>query len=247
MDAFLPVSFPTFAWLTGIAILAGLVRGFAGFGTALIYVPLAGIVLPPIWVLITLTVMDLFGPLPNVPKAWREGRPRQVYALLLAAFPGLLLGLWLLDRLSEDAFRLLASMICLATVALMLAGWRWRGRMTPSVLASIGATSGTLGGVSGLPGPPVILAYVTAPLPVGAIRANVLLYLVGWDIMLGATLAFQGRLFGPPLVLGFALILPYIAANVVGARLFCPEAERLYRRIAFLLIGGAAIAALPIM
>lgn len=234
------------ALLAGTAVIAGLVRGFSGFGTALIYVPLAGMVLPPIWVLVTLTVMDLIGPLPTVPRAWREGRPREVGLLALAALVGLLPGLWLLDRMSPDLFRWVVSVLCLFSVALMMSGWRWSGRMTPPVVGSIGAISGLLGGVSGLSGPPVILGYMAAPLPVAAIRANILLYLVAWDALFAAVLAIQGRLEPTALVLGAVLVPLYLGANTLGARLFDPDRERLYRLVAYGLIALAACAALPI-
>ena len=45
---------------------AGLVRGFSGFGTAMIYLPVASQFLTPFEALITLMVMDFFGPLPLV-------------------------------------------------------------------------------------------------------------------------------------------------------------------------------------
>ncbi|MEM9796049.1 MAG: sulfite exporter TauE/SafE family protein [Pseudomonadota bacterium] len=233
-------------WLGIVAILAGLVRGFSGFGTALIYVPLAGIVLPPIWVLVTLTIMDMVGPLPNVPRAWRDGRPREVAVIGLAALTAMIPSLWLLTRLDGDAFRWLVAAICLTTVALMATGWRWRGRRGRGLLLGSGAVSGLLGGVSGLAGPPVILTYMTAPLPVAAIRGSILLYLVLWDVMFGAVLLLRGLLDMEALVLGLALIVPYLAANILGARLFHPDRERLYRQIAYAIITAAALVALPI-
>ena len=70
-------------------ILAGLVRGFAGFGTAMIYMPIAGTVLPPVWALAAMMVFDALGPLPNVPRAWRDGRPRTPSRLRPAPPPAL--------------------------------------------------------------------------------------------------------------------------------------------------------------
>ncbi|MEL7116914.1 MAG: sulfite exporter TauE/SafE family protein, partial [Pseudomonadota bacterium] len=66
-------------WLLAIgALLAGLVRGFSGFGTAMVYLPFAAEVFPPVWVLITLLVIDGLGPIPAVPRALRDGQPRDV-------------------------------------------------------------------------------------------------------------------------------------------------------------------------
>ena len=244
--AALGVTGPGLALLVGVALLAGLVRGFSGFGTALVYIPLASLVLPPIWVLVTMTVMDLFGPLPNLPRAVRDGRPRQVLGLLAAAAVALLPGLWALDRLDEHAFRWLVAALCLGTVALMAGGWRWHGRMSPPVTLASGLASGFLGGVAGLAGPPVILTYMSAPLPAAVIRANILMYLVAWDVLFAMTLWAQGRLSSGPLLLGAVLILPYLGANVAGAAMFRPGRDRLYRAAAYVIITGAALLALPI-
>jgi len=233
-------------WVACAAVLAGLIRGFSGFGTALIYLPLASMSLPPIWVLVTLTVMDLVGPLPNVPRALRDGRPREVVVLAGAAALALLPGLFVLDMLGDDGFRWMVAGLCLVTVVLMASGWRWSGRMTSRRTASIGGLAGFLGGVAGLPGPPVILAYMAAPLPAAVIRAHILLFLVLWDIIFGATLWATGRLSAEPVWLGVVLIVPYLLANIAGAKLFRPERERLYRRTAYVLIAAAAFAALPL-
>lgn len=233
-------------WLASAAFLAGIVRGFSGFGTAMVFVPLASLSLPPLWVLVTLTVMDLIGPLPNVPAALRLGNPRQVGLLALAAGCALIPALWMLDRMPVDGFRWLVAILCLATVALMASGWRWTGAMTPARLAVTGGLSGFLGGVSGLSGPPVILAYMAQSLPAAIIRANILLYLVVWDVVFFGVLLVTDRISQAPLLLGAALILPYLVANVIGARLFRPGRERTYRLVAYTFIVAAALMAMPI-
>ncbi|SDY82379.1 hypothetical protein SAMN05444004_103232 [Jannaschia faecimaris] len=235
-------------WLAGVAALAGLVRGFSGFGTALIYVPLASLSLPPLWVLVTLTVMDLIGPLPNIPRAFRDGRPRQVAVLAGTAALTLLPGLWLLDRMPAEVFRWLVAGLCLVTVILMASGWRWSGRMTPVVTVAAGGLSGFLGGVSGLAGPPVILIYMSAPLPAKVIRANLMMFLVAWDGIFGTVLFASGRLSLEPVLLGGTLVPLYLLANWLGARVFGAGNgnDRAYRVVAYVLIVGAALLALPI-
>ena len=230
-------------WIGGAAVLAGLVRGFAGFGTALIYLPLASLSLSPIWALITLTVMDLIGPLPNVQRAWREGRPREVGLLVVAAAVTVLPGLWVLQAIGTLGFRWLVAAICLLTVAALVSGWRWTERMTRPRILAIGGTAGFFGGAAGLPGPPVILAYMAAPLPASSVRANVLLFLVAWDMLFGAVLFLSGHLDTAAVILGAALIPPYLIANITGAWLFRPHRERAYRILAYVLISASAVMA----
>ncbi|QEW20142.1 hypothetical protein LA6_002336 [Marinibacterium anthonyi] len=59
------LGYPGLGWLIAAALLAGTVRGFAGFGTGMVFVPVAAQVLNPFWVLLVVLVMDLFGPIPN--------------------------------------------------------------------------------------------------------------------------------------------------------------------------------------
>ena len=49
-------------WLIFAAVVAGLVRGFSGFRTNLVFLPLSGQFLPPFWALLTLVMMNLIGP-----------------------------------------------------------------------------------------------------------------------------------------------------------------------------------------
>ena len=58
-----------FLGLSVAAFLAGLVRGFSGFGTAMVFLPIAGQILTPFQAVTAMIVMDAIGPLPNVPRA----------------------------------------------------------------------------------------------------------------------------------------------------------------------------------
>ena len=58
---------PGLGWLICATFVAGMVRGFTGFGTALIFMPVAAQHLDPVWAVLTMVVMELFGPLPNLP------------------------------------------------------------------------------------------------------------------------------------------------------------------------------------
>src|SRR6056297_1412897 len=63
---------PGLGWLAVVALLAGVVRGFSGFGTAMVYMPVAGQMLSPVAALVSLVIMDAIGPLAQVPRALRQ-------------------------------------------------------------------------------------------------------------------------------------------------------------------------------
>ena len=235
-----------FAWLAVAAILAGLVRGFTGFGTAMVYLPIAGQFLPPVQALVTLILIDFIGPMPAVPRAIREGHTRDVMRLVAGVLIGAPIGVAILLLLPPDAFRAGVSLISLALLAALISGVRYTGTVSRPMIYGIGGISGILHGAAGLPGPPVILLYMARPLPVEVIRASVLLFLFLADILVMAIFGIRGLLDGPSLVLGLCLVPPYLAAVMLGARLFHPRLATVYRWAAYTIIAVSAISGLPI-
>jgi len=95
------------------AVLAGLVRGFSGFGTAMVFIPIAGQVLSPVATLIVLLVMDLIGPLPNIPRAIRDGKLPDLLRLITGALIGAPIGVYFLNLMSADTFSFLGAVFSL--------------------------------------------------------------------------------------------------------------------------------------
>lgn len=240
------LAFDGLGWLIAGTVLAGFVRGFSGFGTALVFMPVAGQLMPPIWALTVLVVMDVFGPLPNLPRARRDGKPREVALLSVAMIMALPLGLMVLASIRPELFRYAVSTLALLVPILLLAGLRYRGPLSAPILLGTGGVSGFLGGVVGVPGPPVILLYLASTRLAAQVRANILIYLFIFDIVLIAVLALQERLEAVPVILGLLLALPVMLANMAGAAIFRPERERPYRAAAYVIIAAAAISGLPV-
>ena len=92
----------------------------------------------------------------------------------------------------------------------------------------------------------MILLYMASRRPAAVIRANFLLYLLGLDLMLFAMLAATGQVVWPVLWLGLLAGVPNVIANIIGARLFDPKRERLFRAVAYIVIAASAILGLPL-
>ena len=228
------------------AFMAGLVRGFAGFGTAMIYLPVAAQVLSPFEAITTLLVKDLIGPLINVPRAMREGQPPDVLRLAVGAVLGLPIGVWILSQVAPEVFRWTVSAAALFIVFALVTGLRYRGQITKPMIFGTGFLGGILGGSAGLPGPPIILLYMSSTLPVATIRANNTLYLILADILLIAVFWWNGYLVPAALLLGALVILPYTVGIWAGSAIFRPEAEKQYRLAAYVIIAGSALLGLPL-
>lgn len=246
MALFADIAPQALAWIALAALIAGLVRGFSGFGTAMIFLPVAGAHLSPFAALTALIVMDIVAPMAMVPRALRDGHPADVLRLgagLVLAMP---LGVWVLTQVAPEVFRYAVSTLTLGLLILLVAGLRYQGRLTPRMVMGTGALGGFLGGSVGLPGPPVIMLYMASPLPATAIRANITLYLILADIVVLALLWLFGELVWQALALGAALIVPYLAGILIGTWMFVPGREALYRGVAYAIIATSALSGLPV-
>ncbi len=228
------------------AFFAGVVRGFTGFGTAMVYLPVAAQVLGPFEALTTLIVKDLVAPLIHVPRAIRDGHPADVMRLAVGAVFAVPLGVWVLSLVDPSIFRWGVSLVALSMLSVLIMGVRYRGKLTRPLIFATGAMGGFLAGCVGLPGPPIILLYMASSLPAQAIRANNMLYLILADVILLVVLWWSGFLVVSALAIGVLMIAPYLLGNWVGAQLFRPEAERVYRAVAYAIIAGSAILGMPV-
>lgn len=236
---------PDLMWLIGGAIAAGLVRGFAGFGTAMIFLPVVGQVLDPFAAVTVLLIMDLVGPLPAIPRALRDGHPADVTRLVSAMVLTVPIGVMILAYISPESFRYLVALISLTLLICLISGLRYRGTLMKPMIYGTGAASGLLAGSAGIPGPPVILLYMASPHPASVVRANNTVFLLLSDVVILFVLALFGHLVLSAVGTGVFLIVPYLLANLVGAAIFRPELEKAYRVVAYLIIAASALSSLP--
>jgi len=237
---------PGLIWLLLAVIVAGMVRGFSGFGSAMIIMPVASTVLNPVWAILFLAVVDLFGPLPNIRPAFKICRRMDLGWLGLGVVLALPFGIYSLSLMNKELFSWAVSIMVLLALVLFALGWRYRGPLSSRVMVGTGVLGGFLGGSVGVAGPPVIMLYMASTLPISVIRANLTLYLVMIDIILTALLAIFGLFELIPVMIGLLLALPYMIANRVGAMLFRPDSEKMFRAVAYVITLAAAIIGLPI-
>jgi len=212
----------------------------------MVFMPVAAQFLGPFQALTTMLVMDLVAPLMHVPRALRDGQPSDVLRLGAGALLAVPVGVFLLTLIEPLTFRWGVSLTAFALLVLLVAGVRYRGVLTKKLIFVAGGFGGLLAGSVGLPGPPVIMLYMASTLPVSAVRANLTLYLIVADLILVAVLWYGGFLVFAAMALGVLMIAPYLAGNWAGAVMFRPEAERIYRWVAYVIIACAAISGLPI-
>jgi uncharacterized membrane protein YfcA len=100
--------------------------------------------------------------------------------------------------------------------------------------------------LAGLPGPPVIFYFMASPYAADRVRANTLIYLFSFDVLILMVMILGAYLQFVPILIGLMLAAPIALGNLAGAKIFNPEYEKLYRIIAFCLIAFSAIHSMPV-
>src|SRR5271168_4875080 len=124
--------------ICAIAFISGTARGFSGFGSALIFMPLASSVAAPRFVAALLLVIDFIAAAPLLPNAWRQADRKATVVMVAGALGGVPLGTWCLSQFDPVTTRWIISCFVGALLALLLSGWRYRGKDYPALSVGIG-------------------------------------------------------------------------------------------------------------
>jgi uncharacterized membrane protein YfcA len=228
------------------ALVAGLARGFSGFGGALIFVPLASAAIGPARAIPLLLIVDLVMAAPMIPDAWRKAERRDVALMASGALVGVPAGTWVLAQASPLFIRWAIVGLVVTMLALLVSGWRYHGRPRARLTVLVGALSGFCSGAAQAGGPPVVAYWLGASLPRWTVRANIVAYFAVSSVLSVVTYATSGLLVRETFVLSALLAPAYGIALYAGSRMFGVASEETFRRLCYTLIALAAIVSLPL-
>ena len=231
--------------ICAIAFISGTARGFSGFGSALIFMPLASSVGSPRLVAALLLIIDFVAAAPLLPNAWRHADRKATAIIVLGALIGVPLGTYLLTRLDPVTTRWIISGFVAALLVLLLSGWRYRGKDHVALSIGIGALSGFGSGLAQTGGPPIVGYWLGRPIPSKIARANILLFFGASDFFSAVSYAVSGLITIDAIKFSLVIGPVYAIAVKFGASLFGRASEALFRGICYALIAAAVIVGLP--
>ncbi len=231
--------------ICAIAFVSGTARGFSGFGSALIFMPLASSVAAPRLVAALLLIIDFVAAAPLLPNAWKHAERRATAVMVSGALVGVPIGTYFLSQLDPVTTRWIISGFVAALLLLLLSGWRYRGKDHPALSISIGGLAGFCSGLAQTAGPPIVGYWLGRPIPSAISRANILLFFGASDFFSLVSYALTGLITVDAIRFSF-LIGPVYGVGVwLGAQLFGRASESLFRSICYALIAAAVIIGLP--
>ncbi|PTM41380.1 sulfite exporter TauE/SafE family protein [Bosea sp. 124] len=241
------VSAAGLAVLLAATMLGGLVRGFTGFGFAMVFMPLASMVIGPVAALGLIWCIDLPFALPIAARNARQAEWREVLPLLLTATLALPAGLWLLLWLDRETMRWILAGLVLTAVALMASGWRYHGRPGIPLSLGVGVLSGLFNGMASIGGMPLAVFWLGAQRnDRHKTRANLQTFFGISTLISGAILWQKGILTMAAMMMAVPLFAGYGVALWAGTHGFQLASESTFRRIAYAVIFLSAMVSLPL-
>ena len=237
----------TYAQLA-VALLATLaaafVRGLAGFGMAIMLVPVLGLAVPPREAVVVANWLGLLIGLVGLRKILGQSE-RTAFTISGMAVLATPLGVWLLAITDPALARMLIALIAFGSFLLVLLPKK-PAHHVPG-LAETGATglvSGVLTGFAGMPGPPVVPYYLRREIAPQLARASMMtIFLVTSLAGVGSALALGVATWREPMLA--AMLFPTVLlGNWLGHLAFGKISDRAWRIFTGLVLGISACAAL---
>jgi len=221
----------------GVTLVAGLMRGFAGFGSAMLMAPIFAILFGSAEMVVTVVAIELIVSLQLFPQVRVHADWKTLMPMSIAACAAMPLGVWALASVDKGTIVTGVSAVIVAFVILMWSGWRYRGRRSAMASAAVGAVSGAMMATTSVGGPPVLLYLLSGNDPPAVNRANIVTYYFLTQFLLIVIVLLSGVAGWDALVRAVVLFPVMVVGAWAGGRLFHGLAcERLYRNVALVIL-----------
>jgi len=244
MSGLVPFSAVELAAIAGIVLLAYVMLGTSGFGSAVVGIPLLAHVVPLRYAVPLVLVLDVAGMLIQGARVRRQINRAEMKRLVPFMVLGIALGTTLLASLPQRA--LVATLGCLAVGygLLNLIGGGPARQLSAAWAVPAGVAGGTMGALFGTGGPIYIIYLSRRLADMTELRATITAVLVVSVATRVAIFAVSGLLQQDGLLLVAAAMLPVMFAGLnIGWRMHARLPQAVVRRVlyALLVLSGASL------
>ena len=220
-----------FAYALAVTAVAGMLKGFTGFGETLVMVPLLSFVYGPAESVALGIGLAALGSILLLPEASRDADWRDVWPACILGFLFVPLGVFLLLSTDPSITRRLMGGLVILVALIMIRGWNYNGPRNFGTSAVAGSFSGFTAGYFGMGAPGVAIYYLSGSIRAAIQRANLLIVLGVVSATTVVAVVIGGGAGWSTLVLGIVLFLPFMIPMWMGARFFRRASNEVYRRV----------------
>ncbi len=229
-------------FLIAAVVIAGIVRGFSGFGLSALVMASCAVFVPPIELIPVCWALEASASLMLARGGWRDADRSVSYGLAIGSLVGLPLGLMVTLAVAEGTSKLIALGLILSLAVMQLAKLRFAFLATKAGLYGSGVAAGFAFGLASLGGMTMALYVLARDASAKVMRASIILYLIFSAFISGVMLAAFGLIDTQSLSRSAVLIGPAIIGTLIGQRFFIDRFAPYYRPFCLTLLIGLALA-----
>lgn len=234
-----PISYAGLAVVAAAVLLAGFIRGFVGFGAALIVVMVLSTVFGPVMAVPAANLAGLPATFQLLPAAVRDSDRGFVLPFGLASFLVAPIGVLVLITADPAIMRMAISAFVLLMFVVLVRGWQLSRRPGLATITAAGAAAGFVQGAASVSGPLAVVLALSQPGNAVQQRANVIGAVSSLNLCALIPFWYQGLFTREALLISLMIFPLYSFAIWAGARFFGGQGKRHFR--------NAALAALAII
>jgi uncharacterized membrane protein YfcA len=216
------------------AIIGGFMRGFVGFGGALVSVPMLTLVFGPRDAVAISSLIGLPAMLQLLPQAVRHGEREIVLPTSFAVLAAAPIGSWLLVSVDPHLMSIVISLLVVGMIPLIARSRTYRPQVKLPGLIAAGMASGIIQGTAGIGGPPLVAVALARGGSVETQRGNVLALVTTISLATLVPLAYFGAFTRHVIVVALLMLPVYFVATSFGSRYFARGGQRHFRSAALM-------------
>jgi len=215
-------------------ILSGVLRGYSGFGAALIIIPIFSNLYSPIVALSFHVLIEMPSLAVLLPAAMRSYDRKLVNSSLFILILAVPFGFYFISLIDTTYLRLFIGAFVIVSVYIIWRGIPLEISRNENFFQVACAASGFCQGLMGLGGPPVVTTLMSRGDDNITSRANIIIVMT--VLLLSSLLAqlYHGTVDLIPVTLAMTLFAPYLAGNQIGKWLFFRYPNDAYRKVTLL-------------
>jgi uncharacterized membrane protein YfcA len=231
----------------GIAIaLGGFLRGFLGFGAALLIVPILSTILTPAMGLVILYLIDVPTNIYLMPPAIKKGNVRKVLPMIIAILCTIPIGFYFVYSIDPEIIRIVISFLVICMVILLASGWKPKGEIKIWTMIMGGSISGLVNGAAGVGGPPYVTVLMARNDNVETTRSNIILTMGFMSLFTLLTQIFYGMVSFNLVKVSIIAFPIYLGFTWFGARYFNKSGSGYFRKGALIMLITIALVTIGI-
>jgi len=214
-----------------VIMFAGFIRGFLGFASGLITIPILSLLYSPIFAMVFNIVLEIPATIYLTYVGAKTSKFKEISPMFFSMMITIPVGTIFLVSINEQIIRIIMSILVIFFVILIASGWRLKTTITKYILMITGVISGLIQGVAGMGGPPFATVLLSKGDGNNITRGNILIMSTG-TVISAIFSMFYFNLFTKEIFLTGLFTSPlYILVSYVGSQFYDLSGNKYYRNV----------------